>query len=156
MTTPVLEAAWDEILAVFGDQPIRALTVHQPYASLIAAAATVLTGKTVENRSWIVPPGPLVIHAGKKLDEEAVCRPLVRDVLREAGWSRIEDLPRMALVAVVNVAGSHRENRCCPMWGEPGQVHNQLTAVRALSEPIPMRGFQKVWTVPRPEESGVQ
>lgn len=152
MTTPVPDAAWDEILAAFGDQPIRALTVWQPWASAIAAAETVLAAKTTENRGWRIPPGPLTIHAGKQLDESACRLPLVRQVLRDAGWRRIGDLPRGALVAVVRVTGSHRPGRNCCSWGQLDQWHNDLAAVKALPKPIPMRGKQKLWTVPRPAQ----
>lgn len=148
---PTLNTAWDELLAIFGDQPMRALTVWQPWASAIAAAATVLDAKGTENRGWAIPPGPLMIHAGKKLDEDACRLPHVRRVLKAAGWQRISDLPRGALLCVVNVTGSHRSTGCCPLWGQPGQYHNQLTVIRELPAPIPMRGYQKLWTITRPE-----
>lgn len=145
------DALWDDLTAVFGDRPVRVLTVHQPHASLIAAAATVLDAKGTENRGWRIPPGPLVIYAGKQLDEHACRLPHVRRVLKAAGWQRISGLPRGALVCVVNVTGSHRADRgCCPLWGQPDQVHNQLTVLRAFPEPVPMRGKQGIWYLNRP------
>lgn len=148
--TTVLDTLWDDLLPVFGDRPVRVLTVHQPYGSLIAAAATVLDAKTVENRGWRIPPGPLVIHAGKKLDKVELRVPLVRRVLIQSG-THPDDLPSGALVAMVNVTGSHRADRgCCPLWGQPDQVHNQLTVIRAFPEPVPMRGKQGIWYLTPP------
>lgn len=53
-----------------GRAPLLAITVHQPWASLIAAG-----DKNVENRDW-QPPESLIgkwiaIHAGKQFDREA-------------------------------------------------------------------------------------
>lgn len=48
---------------------------------------------------------------------------------------------------MVNVTGSHRAAGCCPIWGQADQFHNQLTVIRELPVPIPMRGYQKLWTI---------
>lgn len=41
---------------------MKALTLHQPWASLIAAGV-----KTIETRSWSTRyRGPLAVHAGKR------------------------------------------------------------------------------------------
>lgn len=46
---------------------MKALTLIQPWASLITEGI-----KTIETRSWSTKyRGPLAIHAGKKVDEEA-------------------------------------------------------------------------------------
>lgn len=48
---------------------MRAITVHQPWASLVAANV-----KTIETRSWSTKyRGPLAIHAAKRLPKEDEC-----------------------------------------------------------------------------------
>ena len=46
---------------------MKTLSVRQPWAWLI-----VYGGKDIENRSWRTPyRGPLLIHAGKRIDQDA-------------------------------------------------------------------------------------
>lgn len=60
---------------------VRALTVRQPHASLIAVGA-----KPIETRSWATSyRGPLVIHAGLRVDQESACSPPVAAAL-QAAW----------------------------------------------------------------------
>jgi hypothetical protein len=48
-------------------KPIKTLTIQQPWAHLIIDG-----NKTIENRSWKTDyRGPLLIHAGRKLDRDA-------------------------------------------------------------------------------------
>ena len=50
--------------------PIKAITLLQPYAALVAIGA-----KTIETRSWYTPyRGPLAIHAGKGRDFLYLCQ----------------------------------------------------------------------------------
>lgn len=81
---------------------MMALTITQPWASLIAVGA-----KRIETRSWPTKHrGPLAIHAAKSLPAEAREAFFLQPV-RDALWSiagSIEDLPRGAVIATVELA----------------------------------------------------
>lgn len=108
---------------------MRAVTIRQPWASHIAHGE-----KRVENRSWTPKaPGDLLIHAGAAYERTA---------------PDLGDLPdiRGAVIAVAEVTGWHlADGRCCPPWGFPDVYHWQLANVRALPEPVPAKGLQKLW-----------
>ncbi|MFO0843276.1 MAG: ASCH domain-containing protein [Gemmataceae bacterium] len=73
---------------------MRCLSVRQPFAELILSGE-----KRREYRSWRTSHrGPLLIHAGKEVDREA---------LAESGLDA-DELPRGALVGVVDVVGCRR------------------------------------------------
>lgn len=143
-------------------KPLRALTVWQPYASLIAAAATVADAKMTENRCWVPSAAvlgkgdPLAIHAGKRLDATVLADPLVQRVLRAAGWrgDLAKVLPRGAVVCTATLRGFHRAEQvlCCLPWGQTDQYHWELCDVEALADPVPAVGLQKLWwwTPPAP------
>lgn len=121
----------------------RALTLHQPWASLIAVGA-----KMIETRAWIPSPEVLhrrlAIHAGSRIppyaraifrDDDALLRPLAGSF----SWSfpdRAErqlqtDLPLGAVVAVVTVAGWVATNDI--IWrkrGAPWTVDQRGVVVR--------------------------
>jgi hypothetical protein len=136
---------------------MKALTVCQPYAELIASGA-----KPIENRSWPTRyRGALVIHAGKSRD-----------------WLEADDeraYPDMAFGAVVAVA---QLVACLPLhftrveverqgnvtmseftgWPEPYRALQAnehangpwcwvLEDVVRLPVPIPCRGMQGLWDV---------
>jgi hypothetical protein len=132
---------------------LRALTIKQPWASAIAYGT-----KTVENRSWEPPRLPggqeLAIHAGKSSDVGA--------------WPPIGQFwdasqPLGAILAVATLAGCHDWDECenpdgslCTPWSQRFQWHWQISNVRPLAEPVPCRGFQKLWTVPDEAEAAVR
>jgi hypothetical protein len=151
--------------------PLPALTVHQPYAHLIAIGV-----KPVENRDW-PPPLKLVgkylaVHAGKKVDVPAY-EQLSRD--RPALWvrpplPRPEEMVLGAIVAVARVAGAVlvegaadglRVNTVRILGPVPAEVARDLGAsqwslgpwlwvledVVQLPRPVPISGAQKIWTV---------
>lgn len=120
---------------------MKALTVCQPYAELIANG-----DKPIENRTWPTKyRGPLAIHAGKSkawLESHADAHDFVFG----------------AVVAVADLVA------CLPLiypadgenWPEPwrhlAQHHHAngpwcwvLSHVRRLSSPIPCRGAQGLW-----------
>ncbi len=83
---------------------MKALTITQPWATLIAIGA-----KRFETRSWSTPyEGPLAIHAGKGLKPVGGERGLrdlcatepFREVLTDAGYADPRDLPRGRVVAI--------------------------------------------------------
>jgi len=105
---------------------MKALTIHQPWASLI------ITGeKTLENRGWRTTyRGPLLIHAG------LVTRGITFD------------LPRGVILGVVDLVD------CVPLAdvaGQPfaeGPICWKLSNPRRFPRPIPLRGKMGVFDVP--------
>jgi len=139
----------------------RAITVQEPWASCIATTAD--AAKRVENRGagteW---RGPLLIHAGRKVDVHAESDPRVR-ALRGANASA--GRPLGAVIAVAELVDVHHAELidvnhthpagCCQPWGELWHhgprstrqaVHLVLTRVRPLKHPVHCRGALGVWT----------
>ena len=129
---------------------MKALTISQPFASLIASGE-----KWVENRSWSTRyRGPLAIHAGKGIQY------LSRDDLA--------DYPTGAIVAVCRLTNcvllNHARARPDPdglivgthvTWGElvahpytEGPWCWVIEDVVRLARPIPCRGQVGLWTPP--------
>ena len=130
---------------------IRALTVKQPWASLIVSGA-----KPVENRTWPIPGtwaarGPLLIHAGRGFDRMALLHPGLREELEAQSWPDWE-LPSGAVVAVAREVACHRDGPgCCDSpYAEPHCWHWELTGVTELNEPVPAKGRLGLWR-PSPE-----
>ncbi|WP_026931713.1 ASCH domain-containing protein [Glycomyces tenuis] len=128
---------------------IRALTVRQPWAHLIARG-----GKTVENRTrrthW---RGPVLIHAAKTLPVAQWAR--ARGRFGQSAVPEREALPLGAVVAVADLTECHGSGwpwRCnsgaCARWGDHGPEtwHWVLANVRPLLDPIPARGQLGLWT----------
>jgi hypothetical protein len=139
---------------------VKAITLHQPYATLIAIGA-----KRIETRGWRTRyRGPLAIHAARVLGPEAraLCsREPFGSVLARAGYTNPEALPRGAVVATCRLAD------CLPTGGAAGQPAAYLppadSAERAfgdyapgrylwvledvvvMSPPRPARGKQGFW-----------
>lgn len=113
---------------------MKALTICQPYAHLIAVGA-----KRVENRTWETSyRGPLVIHAGKS-----------------RAWMDPEDEDERyhfgAIVAVVDLVDcvrhynlSHEQQLDDHTFGPWCWMLDAVTPVR----PLPYRGAQGLWEVP--------
>ncbi len=136
------------------DLPLRALTIHQPWAACIAATA----GKDVENRLWPTRyRGPLAIHSGRTLDEFALntTATMVFHDLESVQRTYAAAPPHLrtlgAIIALAELTDCHPADGCCTPWGEvdPDVYHWVLTDIRALSEPIPCRGRQRLW-IPEP------
>lgn len=155
---------------------MRALTLHQPWASLIADHR-----KTCETRSWAPALDHvgqrLAIHAGRNMDDDAA-----REFYphRKPGY-----LPRGAVVAVATlrcafqVKGYQWDMRLARKIAMPGHVVGpwpklrdypdvdsfgdwsrgrwiwMLSDVKALPEPVTMRGWQGVWTMEPDKEQMV-
>jgi len=124
----------------------RALTISQPYASLIADGI-----KWVENRQWATSyRGPLAIHAGKgtqyltrrqlldyptgaviAIADVVACIPL--NTVRKRGRSGV--LEHLGIAFDVFIQHEHTEGPWC--W--------ILRDVRKFREPMPCRGAQGLW-----------
>lgn len=135
---------------------MKALSLHQPWATVIAFGA-----KAYETRHWGTRyRGPLAIHAAKhrNLDDE---QGLIDELDCLYGWHDLpaaRDLPRGAVVAVATLAGCLRmtETRILAQselerdvgnW-LPGRWAWHLTDVRRMAAPVPVRGEQGLFHIP--------
>jgi ASCH domain len=111
---------------------VRALTIRQPWASLIIAGE-----KDVENRTWPTRyRGPLAIHAGQGVDRDL--QPWQRKIVQ-----RINSFPRGAIIGIVDLTDIVRD--APSRWAESGHYHWVLTNPRPI-EPIPLRERLGLWT----------
>lgn len=127
----------------------KALTVTQPYASLIAAGV-----KRYETRSWSTKyRGPVLIHAAKDiwgLEAASYAAALhLAGILPE----RMSRLPRGAIIAIaqlVDVIPSAFLAADELLTGPfaPAAYAWRLEAVVALPEPLPWRGRLSLWDGP--------
>lgn len=118
---------------------MKALTVCQPYAELIARG-----DKVIENRTWATNyRGPLAIHAGKSrawLDDD--------DHPKANYGLDIASLPFGAIVAVADLRGCVRIEDL-PLEYRGSEHANGpwcwvLRDIRRI-EPVPCRGAQGLW-----------
>ncbi len=145
---------------------MKALTLHQPWASLIAyGAPSILTDpatdelvrwqKTIETRTWrSLPRGlvgkPLAIHAGKRTPKPEELAAYVAS--HSIDWSRVP-MPLGAVLAVATVqkvAHLSVTDRFSAMWVgllDSGRWGIFLKDIRALSEPLPISGAQGLWSL---------
>ena len=102
---------------------MKALTIWQPWASLVAIGA-----KSCETRGWPTHyRGPLLIHAGVQWnrDQAVICRrPMFREAL-EPHFGRAFDLSTAARAAAADVlplgavVAVARLVACSPTWPQP-------------------------------------
>lgn len=107
---------------------VRALSIMQPWASLIIGY-----GKSIENRTWATQHrGPLLIHAGKKIDRAGY------DLAWRLGVDvpAPDDLPRGGIIGQVELVDCVRD--AVSPWAFPDCWHWRLESPRALPfEPCP-------------------
>lgn len=140
---------------------MKALTITQPWASLIAMGA-----KQIETRGWSTRyRGPLAIHAGAGLGPVGGRRGLAallleepfRSALAEAGIHDSRDLPLGCIVAIGDLvavfpAGAV-DDRGLPLgtleraFGNfsAGRYGWRLENVRRLAKPLPTHGALGLW-----------
>lgn len=139
---------------------IKALTLHQPWASLIA-----LNAKCIETRSWSTRyRGPLAIHAGKFLDTLELSRlasvgaldivGLAAAGLVRAGYAlgpghiplgRVVALATLADVQPITPENTPAEPERSFGDYTPGRFAWYLSDVRPLPRPIPAKGGRRLW-----------
>ncbi len=138
---------------------MKALTVMQPWATLVALGA-----KRIETRSWSTSyRGPLAIHASGRISREAavICRePPFREALAAGGYgeesgsaSNPFGLPLGAVIAVALLVDVQRITRAhAPAEPErsfgdytPGRFAWLLDHVRLLPEPVAAKGALGLW-----------
>lgn len=129
---------------------LRAISVHQPWAHAILHL-----GKDVENRTWSTEwRGWVAIHASKNLSSYT----------RESklDWKALYgvELPEPEKMAYGAILGAVRLTDCTTKpvdsrWAEANVVHWLLRHARILSDPIPFRGRQGLFTLPPAVEEAV-
>lgn len=129
---------------------MKALTIQQPWASMIASGE-----KWVENRTWRTNyRGPMAIHAGlgsKYLKKKELADYDTGSVVAVAWLSASFNL---SIAKSLDWSGSRQEG-CSYTFGEiiahkysEGPVCWVLEAVTKLSKPIPCKGAQGLWVLP--------
>ena len=119
---------------------MKGLTIHQPFANFIADGE-----KRYETRSWSTPyRGPLAIHASRNREETY--------------FSGIAlDGPFGAVVAVGRLAACHHVEDIWESLPEAerdvgdfssGRYAWEIIDVKKLAEPVPLRGYQRLWRLP--------
>lgn len=79
---------------------MKALTVLQPWASLLVRGA-----KVHETRSWqTAHRGPILIHAGRRFPDSARDLAALEPFFSALGRTRPNDLPRGAILGVATIA----------------------------------------------------
>ncbi len=124
---------------------MKALTICQPYAHLIAVGE-----KPVENRTWPTRyRGPLLIHAGKSRewltgnDPAGMAFGAVVATARLADCLHIERIERGEYSGRYPWLADHRHTSGPWCW--------LLDGVQPLAEPVPARGAQGLWNLPWPQ-----
>lgn len=128
---------------------MKALTIQQPWASMIASGE-----KWVENRTWRTNyRGPLAIHAGLG------SKYLKKKELAEYETGSVVAIAWLSLcVSKSEAQYQHKqgsESKIDVSWSEivnhkysEGPVCWVLEAVTKLSKPIPCKGAQGLWVLP--------
>lgn len=142
--------------------PMRAITLHQPYASAVALGL-----KTIETRSWSTAyRGPIVIHAALAAGPEQRrnwdrMHPQDRAVFAAAGIHFLTALPLMRPVAVAELVGVVSVDEALSLrlvgfegdaelrWGDykPGRFAWVLKNIRPVlkSWTRSVTGYQGLW-----------
>lgn len=135
---------------------IKAISVRQPYATWLANPqkflAVNLTPKRIENRNWYTDyRGPILIHASKTFEDEAIDCWLQRfPRLGEAFSLDPKDYPRGVIIGhakLVDVITS-LENAVARNPWFCGEYGFKLANAEPI-EPIPYRGQLGLFAVPK-------
>lgn len=119
---------WDFDLGDVGGV-LKALSIRQPWASLIMAGT-----KDIENRTWKTDyRGVLVIHASR-IEPEA---------FETYGHLLLEEIPTGSIIGTVRLVDCVRDHES--EWAIPGQWHWVLTDPRPC-RPRAAKGKFQLWT----------
>jgi len=141
---------------------MKALTIHQPWASLIACGA-----KVYETRSWKTNyRGRIAIHAGKKSAYSVIDKMFpntgeqtadeinfVYAVRERLGDEFEEDIPYGAVIATAElvdckfITEQMIVSKLEKLFGDftPGRFAWELRDIQVLAKPVPARGRQGLW-----------
>lgn len=145
-------------------ESIKAITVWQPWATLIALGV-----KRFETRGWATKyRGSIAIHAGKRIDIDSFRNLTINRVLRKHGILSVDDLPTGEVIAIANLKGCHPISLCGDSFastiddaGEITHIYEneefefgyyaegryawEMTNVRQIT-PVQAKGQQGLWT----------
>ena len=138
---------------------MNAITIYQPWATLIAIGA-----KSYETRTWrpnLKSNSFLAIHAAKQFDmaEKYLClREPVSSLLNNANYHTINQLPTGAIVAIAKFQQAHPTNNNLFISNQERALGNfspnryawQLKIILRLEQPIPTQGQKNIWNWPVP------
>jgi len=107
---------------------MKAITIHQPWASLIA-----LGEKRFETRGWRTKHrGQIAIHAARRVDKEEFMNPVINAALQKHGILSVEDLPTGEVIAIADLvdclAVGHLAWDCRALVGEKGTRYLQIVS----------------------------
>lgn len=134
---------------------MRALTIWQPWASLIAVGA-----KHVETRGWAAPADAIgqriAIHAAVEQKALGLCdeEPFRRYVQQPLPLgavvctARLVRCTEMTEATIQQLAEQAPEEHAFGLY-EPGRFAWRLVQVEPLAVPVPFKGKQKLWWLPR-------
>jgi hypothetical protein len=154
---------------VVKDLGSKALSVRQPFASLLVGRPGVHRRKRVETRSWSTAHrGWLLIHAAAQPDGEALTDPMVAQVVRESACDVSVRGALVGAVYVVDCAPCELWAGCDPDmellspdeqlvgdWGKGRCGWLTVGAVRFV-EPIPCRGQLGLFEVQVPRDAVIE
>lgn len=125
--------------------PERALSIRQPWASLIVTG-----NKLVENRVWDTRwRGTFAVHAGKRVDVHDV------DALSdEFGLKPPHPTGYLGLVDLVDVHFAALQ--CCGIWALPDVYHWRLENPRLFRTPIPGLGRLGLYACPPAVQDAIE
>lgn len=137
---------------------MKALSIQQPWASLIVAGV-----KDVENRTWSTSHrGPIAVHAGVKVNKvtsrEAfaslehvqlltLCNCIALTCSKDVLAVTLSDIPRGAVIGVVDVVDVVRGHKS--KWALADHYHWVLRNPRPVRA-VPMRGILGLFNVEAP------
>jgi activating signal cointegrator 1 len=139
---------------------VKAITVRQPWATLIAMGA-----KHYETRFWSTSyRGPLAIHASSAFPSEAralcVDDELFRETLNQGGYLNPTKLPLGACICFVQLTEVRPARSLSADLSErelyfgnwsPGWFGWKLENVQVFPQPFPARGRMSLWDWTPPE-----
>jgi hypothetical protein len=137
-----------------------ALTLWRPWPSFIVAMPP-SRAKNIENRPWTTSyRGWFWAHAGKAIDEDAFDFATTAVGGPESGWEVSTDpadhptgiigFARIFGICAVGLGTFGSFNSCdCGPWAVGGEAHWKVVDGQPLAEPVPCRGYQKLWNPPR-------
>ena len=141
---------------------IKAISLHQPWASLIAALA-----KTIETRRWAPPYGivgtQIAIHAAQQLVQlpNKTHRQHNEYVAHALGPNWHDSAPRGAVVAIATLQSAEQVDEFTKLPDNPellfgdysvGRWMWKLDDIVPLTTTYPCRGRQSFWNWPVPDE----
>ena len=146
---------------------MKALTLHQPYATLIAEGI-----KTIETRSWKPPHNVIgeriAIHAGQTVDRDcqlwvdieklfaSVHEPMLEQRIQNAPTGVIVCTARLLSVQIVveidemGFVATDEATGLVDDWGDysRGRFLYFLEDIQKVNPPIEVRGKQRFWELP--------